>query len=85
MRKGEEILVIAEDDDSYELVDSPAIRVSRCDDLVQPHIKDEKILICGWRRDARDMLQLFNELCAEAVNSSHHVATNYGLPCAALL
>jgi len=64
MKKHEEVLVIAEDDDSYELVDAKDVIVAPADGLDPPRKLVEKILFCGWRRDARDILTLLNDLVA---------------------
>ena len=64
MRRSEQILVIAEDDDTYDLVSAKPIRVTPAKDL-EPALKQvEKILFCGWRRDARDIIMLLDDLVA---------------------
>lgn len=64
LRDGDEIVVIAEDDDTY--VPGPVPEVVRG---VFPKIRDhpkfpEKILFCGWRRDIDDMIMVLEALLA---------------------
>lgn len=64
MENGDEILVISEDDDTYDFVrsgnrggsDSPGPIVSKSDRA------PEQMLICGWRRDMSEMLTLLDKL-----------------------
>jgi len=64
VRANEEIIVIAEDDDTYDLVEASESQTGRVppDEMVRRSA--EKILFCGWRRDARDMLMLLDDLTA---------------------
>jgi len=71
--EGEEILVLSEDDDTYTFVEAS------CDCPPGPeateHVQPpEKMLIVGWRRDFRDMIELMNDLVAEG--SEIHVLCN---------
>ncbi|CAK4086154.1 unnamed protein product [Aphanomyces euteiches] len=60
---GESIVFLAEDNDTYKAAETP---------IVIPPVPDhppvtserqlEKILMCGWRRDIRDMIKLLDEL-----------------------
>lgn len=64
LREGDEIVVVAEDDDTY--APGPVPEVSRG---VFPRIPDhpkfpEKILFCGWRRDIDDMIMVLEALLA---------------------
>lgn len=62
MRDGDEILVLAEDDDTYTFSDSPSKEalVRRRDTVVSKWAPEaarvEQILFCGWRRDLDDMI-----------------------------
>ena len=62
MGKGEGLIVIAEDDDTYQ--PKPAERI----DMGDPPLpsseaqRTEKILFSGWRRDIRDMFMLLDDL-----------------------
>mmetsp|Transcript_20894 Transcript_20894/g.42409 ORF Transcript_20894/g.42409 Transcript_20894/m.42409 type:complete len:542 (+) Transcript_20894:2-1627(+) len=59
IREGDEIMVLAEDDDSYDINDGsyPVKKTKPSklhkDDVPQP----EKMLFCGWRRDMSDMIK----------------------------
>eukprot|EP01018_Ginkgo_biloba_P015581 Gb_17779 [translate_table: standard] len=56
LREGDEVLVIAEDDDSYAPGPLPQVREVRLVDITRPPKKPQKILLCGWRRDIDDMV-----------------------------
>ena len=62
MEPDEEIIVIAEDDDKYNFIPLASCDVAEAPAMAVPMKKAEKILICGWRRDARDVLNLIDEL-----------------------
>ena len=55
---GDEILVLAEDDDSYEVNDGsrPEIVVGPLPEIPFQEKKPEVLLFCGWRRDIADMI-----------------------------
>lgn len=62
VEEGDEILVLAEDDDTYKACPPVQIEVGR---VPVPPIKfssQERILMCGWRRDIRDMIQLLDAI-----------------------
>ncbi|KDO16036.1 hypothetical protein SPRG_18429, partial [Saprolegnia parasitica CBS 223.65] len=63
MRAGEKIIFLAEDNDSYKVRETP-IEIPSCPDyplvVTERHI--EKILMCGWRRDIRDMIKLIDDV-----------------------
>ncbi|MQL87982.1 hypothetical protein Taro_020529 [Colocasia esculenta] len=64
MKEGDEVLVIAEDDDTYEPGFLP--EVPKC---ILPYISShpkypEKILFCGWRRDMDDMIMVLEAFLA---------------------
>ncbi|XP_062083851.1 ion channel DMI1 [Humulus lupulus] len=56
--EGDEILVIAEDDDTYSPGSLPEVRRGSCPKMVDPPKYPEKILFCGWRRDIDDMIMV---------------------------
>jgi len=61
IEKGDAIIVLAEDNDTYK-PEAPAV----IPDILAPNIKvknatQEKVLICGWRRDIQDMLVLLDD------------------------
>ncbi|XP_070006295.1 ion channel CASTOR-like isoform X2 [Nicotiana sylvestris] len=74
--EGDEVLVIAEDDDSYAPAPLPMVQGGNLPkNLIIPKTT-ERILFCGWRRDMEDMilvldaflahgseLWMFNEVC----------------------
>ncbi|KAL8114754.1 putative ion channel SYM8 isoform X2 [Apium graveolens] len=64
LKEGDEVIVIAEDDDTY--APGPIAEVQRG---LFPKISDppkypEKILFCGWRRDIDDMIMVLEALLA---------------------
>uniref|UniRef100_A0A7S2S8C3 RCK N-terminal domain-containing protein n=1 Tax=Mucochytrium quahogii TaxID=96639 RepID=A0A7S2S8C3_9STRA len=75
IQEGDEILVIAEDDDTYEVATenhgfpSEAAKVARYAVLVQYPVTvgkiPERFMFCGWRRDMDDMISELDKLvCA---------------------
>ena len=64
MRPGEEIIVIAEDDDTYKPEVPLEITVSTTLEPEIPPGDPEKILFCGWRRDVRDMMLHLDSMLA---------------------
>ncbi|KAJ8551422.1 hypothetical protein K7X08_021437 [Anisodus acutangulus] len=56
LREGDEVLVIAEDDDSYAPVALPMVKEASLMHIVRPTRKPQKILLTGWRRDIDDMI-----------------------------
>ena len=56
MQEGEELVVLAEDDDTYEVGDdvSNELDVGELPTLQEPPKNLEDILIVGWRRDIRE-------------------------------
>ena len=62
--EGDELIVIAEDDDTYEPNETCFPEVEIIPEPI-PEIGDpEKILFCGWRRDVRDMMLLLDTMVA---------------------
>eukprot|EP00644_Phytophthora_capsici_P010731 jgi/Phyca11/5991/fgenesh1_pm.PHYCAscaffold_9_\ len=62
LEKGDQILVLAEDDDTYKAYPPVSIEVGK---VPAPPLKlptQERILMCGWRRDVRDMIQLLDAI-----------------------
>ncbi|KAL7085830.1 hypothetical protein ACP275_14G302300 [Erythranthe tilingii] len=56
LQEGDEVLVIAEDDDSYAPSDLPMVKDAKFIHITRPTRKPQKILLCGWRRDIDDMI-----------------------------
>ncbi|XP_068665240.1 probable ion channel CASTOR isoform X1 [Aristolochia californica] len=64
LQEGDEILVIAEDDDTYAPAALPMVwRGHLPKDFVIPK-SPEKILFCGWRRDMEDMIMVLDAFLA---------------------
>ncbi|KAH9097991.1 hypothetical protein LEN26_016795 [Aphanomyces euteiches] len=65
MQPDEALLVLAEDNDTYKPVE-PTAEVTLGDGVIEtisdPPPTPQKILICGWRRDIRDMLRMLDAL-----------------------
>uniref|UniRef100_A0A0D3FR94 RCK N-terminal domain-containing protein n=1 Tax=Oryza barthii TaxID=65489 RepID=A0A0D3FR94_9ORYZ len=64
LQEGDEVLVIAEDDDTY--APAPLSKVMRGylpKDFVVPK-SPERILFCGWRRDMEDMIMVLDAFLA---------------------
>lgn len=64
LREGDEILVIAEDDDTYTPGPLPEVSGGHCPNLADPPKYPEKILFCGWRRDIDDMIMVLEAFLA---------------------
>lgn len=64
LQEGDEVLVIAEDDDTYAPAPLPEVR--RVDFPKVPELPKypEKILFCGWRRDIDDMIMVLEAFLA---------------------
>ncbi|KAL5990808.1 hypothetical protein ACLOJK_011712 [Asimina triloba] len=56
LQEGDEVLVIAEDDDTYSPATPPMVKDESFIDIARPTRKPQKILFCGWRRDIDDMI-----------------------------
>ncbi|XP_072999748.1 probable ion channel POLLUX isoform X2 [Typha latifolia] len=64
LKEGDEILVIAEDDDTYSPGPLPEVRRGFLPNIPSPRKYPEKILFCGWRRDIDDMITVLEALLA---------------------
>ncbi|KAI3509310.1 hypothetical protein L1887_24497 [Cichorium endivia] len=64
LKEGDEILVIAEDDDTYSPGPLPEVRRGLFPKKVDPPKFPEKILFCGWRRDIDDMIMVLEAFLA---------------------
>ncbi|KAL4160520.1 hypothetical protein PRNP1_001088 [Phytophthora ramorum] len=60
LEKGDQILVLAEDDDTYKACPPALIEVGQVPPPQPKFPTCERILMCGWRRDVRDMIQLLD-------------------------
>uniref|UniRef100_A0A0D3FR93 Uncharacterized protein n=1 Tax=Oryza barthii TaxID=65489 RepID=A0A0D3FR93_9ORYZ len=56
LQEGDEVLVIAEDDDTYAPAPLSKVKEAVYIDIVHPERNPQKILLCGWRRDIDDMI-----------------------------
>ncbi|XP_051177136.1 probable ion channel CASTOR isoform X1 [Lolium perenne] len=64
MQEGDEVIVIAEDDDTYAPAPLPKVkRGYPPKDFVVPK-SPERILFCGWRRDMEDMIMVLDAFLA---------------------
>ncbi|ONK70987.1 uncharacterized protein A4U43_C04F3550 [Asparagus officinalis] len=64
LKEGDEVLVIAEDDDTYAPGPSPEVPRGFLPNVVSPKKYPEKILFCGWRRDIDDMIMVLEAFLA---------------------
>ncbi|KAK9704972.1 hypothetical protein RND81_07G024200 [Saponaria officinalis] len=65
LEEGDEILVIAEDDDTYYPAPLPKVHRAPIPMKEEPPKYPEKILFCGWRRDIEDMIMVLEALLAQ--------------------
>ena len=65
LQVGDELIVIAEDDDSYELEDIAQCKQSLGLPPKKGDRQKETVLFCGWRRDMDDLVQVLDELVLE--------------------
>lgn len=64
LRDDDEVLVIAEDDDTYAPGPMPEVRKGYFPRIRDPPKYPEKILFCGWRRDIDDMIMVLEAFLA---------------------
>ncbi|KAF5465753.1 hypothetical protein F2P56_015731 [Juglans regia] len=64
LQEGDEILVIAEDDDTYSPATLPTVKEASLIHISRPTRKPQKILLCGWRRDVDDMIVVLDAFLA---------------------
>ncbi|TYZ63804.1 hypothetical protein PybrP1_007336 [[Pythium] brassicae (nom. inval.)] len=60
VQAGDQIMVLAEDDDTYKACPPATIEIGNMPAPPPRADKRERILMCGWRRDIRDMIQLLD-------------------------
>ena len=89
LKPGDEIVVLAEDDDSYTLDSEKVMQKKKArraanakldeppEYLKTDDCKKEKILMCGWRRDVDDIIRLLNELTGEG--SELHILSDLSI------
>lgn len=63
-KEGDEVLVIAEDDDTYAPGPLPEVQSGFLPNVNSPKKYPEKILFCGWRRDIDDMIMVLEAFLA---------------------
>ncbi|VAH97015.1 unnamed protein product [Triticum turgidum subsp. durum] len=56
LQEGDEVIVIAEDDDTYTPAPLPKVKEAVYIDIVRHERNSQKILLCGMRRDIDDMI-----------------------------
>ncbi|XP_026408595.1 ion channel CASTOR-like isoform X2 [Papaver somniferum] len=61
LQEGDEVLVIAEDDDTYAPTTLPMVKEASLIEIIRPTKEPQKILLCGWRRDIDDMIVKLHE------------------------
>ncbi|KAK4566331.1 hypothetical protein RGQ29_002540 [Quercus rubra] len=64
LQEGDEVLVIAEDDDTYSPAALPTVKEASFKNIARPARKSQKILLCGWRRDIDDMIVVLDAFLA---------------------
>ncbi|KAM0849339.1 hypothetical protein ACQ4PT_053785 [Festuca glaucescens] len=64
MQEGDEVLVIAEDDDTYAPAPLPKVKEAVYIDIVRHERYPQKILLCGMRRDIDDMIVVLDAFLA---------------------
>ncbi|KAM5554121.1 ion channel CASTOR-like [Rosa sericea] len=64
LQEGDEVLVIAEDDDTYAPAALPMVKEASFIQISRTARKPQKILLCGWRRDIDDMLVVLDAFLA---------------------
>ncbi|WCJ18481.1 Ion channel DMI1 [Euphorbia peplus] len=64
LQEGDEILVLAEDYNSYHPGPLPKVHKVSCPTLIDPPKYPKKILLCGWRRDIDDMIMVLETFVA---------------------
>ncbi|GAB2214790.1 hypothetical protein Drorol1_Dr00019153 [Drosera rotundifolia] len=61
LKEDDEVLVLAEDDDSYAPGPMPKVSVGVCPSRSNPPKFPERVLFCGWRRDIHDMIMVLED------------------------
>lgn len=66
----DEVIVLAEDNDTFSPVAVPKLcpRVGQPPQVPPQKPKPETILLCGWRRDVRDMITLIDKISAKGAS-----------------
>ncbi|CAI0416462.1 unnamed protein product, partial [Linum tenue] len=64
LQEGDEVLVIAEDDDSYAPAALPTVKEASFVNVDRSTRKPQTILLCGWRRDIDDMIVVLDAFLA---------------------
>ncbi|PPR84467.1 hypothetical protein GOBAR_AA36239 [Gossypium barbadense] len=64
LKEGDEVLVIAEDDDTYSPGPLPEVRRVSFPKVPELPKYPERILFCGWRRDIHDMIMVLEAFLA---------------------
>ncbi|XP_031124534.1 ion channel CASTOR-like isoform X3 [Ipomoea triloba] len=64
LQEGDEVLVIAEDDDSYAPGPLPMVQRGNLPKNLIIQRSPERILFCGWRRDMEDMIMVLEAFLA---------------------
>ena len=60
LRKGDGLVVLAEDDDTYEAAETAfAVDQRKAPDVQASVSEPEEIMFCGWRRDMQDTITVW--------------------------
>lgn len=70
----DQVIVIAEDDDTYKPEEPAQFEVGLVPERIPGVPIVEKVLLCGWRRDIRDILQMLDSLVQ--AGSEVHIMTH---------
>ncbi|TMW63514.1 hypothetical protein Poli38472_002455 [Pythium oligandrum] len=89
VQQGDTIMVLAEDDDTYKACPPVHIDAGMLPTALAKSTQKERILMCGWRRDIRDMILLLDSmvvcgtelhmLCEEPVHLRNKILLECGL------
>ncbi|XP_026444867.1 ion channel CASTOR-like isoform X2 [Papaver somniferum] len=64
LQEGDQVLVIAEDDDTYAPTTLPMVKEASLIEIIRPTKEPQKILLCGWRRGIDDMIVVLDAFLA---------------------
>jgi hypothetical protein len=74
INEGDQLIVIAEEPRSYKPEQPAHVEAGNVPTVTKDRSKAEKVLICGWRRDIRDILKLLDRVVA--AGSEVHTMTH---------
>jgi hypothetical protein len=65
LKSTDEVVVIAEDDDTYKVESMVDVNNKPAPPKKSQTTDIERVLVCGWRRDIRDMIYLLDSFCPD--------------------